>query len=66
MCRAVMKRGRFPYAHIDLQLTAGGHCWLSEITLGGGIAAARIGREELQRRKQDILERLAQNHRAQN
>jgi glutathione synthase/RimK-type ligase-like ATP-grasp enzyme len=66
MCRAVMKRGRFPYAHIDLQLTAGGHCWLSEITLDGGIAAARIGREELQRRKQDILERLAQNHRAQN
>jgi glutathione synthase/RimK-type ligase-like ATP-grasp enzyme len=66
LCREVMKRGRFPYAHIDLQLTSGGQCWLSEITLDGGIAAARIGREELQRRKQDILERLAQNHRAQN
>lgn len=66
LCREVMKRGRFPYAHLDLQLTSGGQCWLSEITLDGGIAAARIGREELQRRKLDILERLAQNHRAQN
>jgi ribosomal protein S6--L-glutamate ligase len=66
LCREAMKRGRFPYAHIDLQLTADGRCWLSEITLNGGIAAARIGREELQRRKQDILERLVQNQRTQN
>jgi ribosomal protein S6--L-glutamate ligase len=66
LCREVMKRGRFPYAHIDLQLTAAGRCWLSEITLNGGIAAARISREELQRRKQDILERLAQNQRTPN
>lgn len=60
LCRAVMKRGRFPYAHIDLHLTPGGRCWLSEIALEGGIAAAHIERAELQRRKQDILERLAQ------
>ena len=55
-----MTRGRYPYAHIDLHLTPGGQCWLSEITLEGGIAAAHIGRPELQRRKQDILNRLAQ------
>jgi ribosomal protein S6--L-glutamate ligase len=60
LCRAVMQRGRFPYAHIDLQLSADGRCWLSEITLDGGIAGARIPREELVRRKQEILERLAQ------
>lgn len=60
LCRAVMERGRFPYAHIDLHLSAGGRCWLSEIALDGGIAAAQIGRSELNRRKQAILERLAQ------
>ncbi len=60
VCREAMKRGRFPYAHIDFHLTADGRCWLSEITLDGGIAAARIGRDELRRRKQEVLERLAQ------
>jgi glutathione synthase/RimK-type ligase-like ATP-grasp enzyme len=59
-CREAMKRGRFPYAHIDFHLTADGRCWLSEITLDGGIAAARIGRDELRRRKQEVLERFAQ------
>jgi len=58
-CRAVMTRGRFPYAHIDLQLTEGGVCYLSEITLDGGIAAARISRQELNRRKQEALEKEA-------
>ncbi len=66
LCREVMRRCRFPYAHIDLHLTPGGHCWLSEITLEGGIAAARIGRPELQRRKQDVLKRLAQAEIEQN
>lgn len=58
--REIMARGRFPYAHIDFHLTSGGRCWLSEIALDGGIAAARIDRNELRRRKQEILERLAQ------
>jgi ribosomal protein S6--L-glutamate ligase len=60
ICRKVMSRGRFPYGHIDLHLSAGGMVWLSEITLDGGIVAARIGRKELQRRKQEVLERLAE------
>lgn len=59
MCRAVMKRGRFPYAHIDLHLTSGGRFWLSEIALDAGIVAARIDREELKRRKEEVLEQLA-------
>lgn len=58
-CRAVMARGRFPYAHVDLLLAADGRCYLSEIALDGGITGARIGREELNRRKRDELERLA-------
>jgi ribosomal protein S6--L-glutamate ligase len=63
LCRAVMERGRFPYAHIDLHLAADGRCWLSEIRLDGGIAAARITRQDLERRKQEVLERLAQGER---
>jgi ribosomal protein S6--L-glutamate ligase len=59
LCRKVMQRGRFPYAHLDIQVAADGRLWLSEITLDGGIAAAGIGREELRRRKQDILEQHA-------
>jgi glutathione synthase/RimK-type ligase-like ATP-grasp enzyme len=63
LCREVMERGRFPYAHIDLQLTAEGVCYLSEITLDGGVSAARINREELNRRKQAQLEKLATDQR---
>ena len=57
LCREVLERGRFPYAHIDLQLTAEGVYYLSEIALDGGISAARIHREELNRRKQAQLEK---------
>ncbi len=56
-CRAVLERGRFPYAHLDLQLLPGGELYLSEIALEAGAAAARIGREELARRKREALER---------
>jgi ribosomal protein S6--L-glutamate ligase len=57
LCREVMARGGFPYAHLDLQLAAGDGCYLSEITLEGGISGARIGREELSRRKRALLEK---------
>jgi ribosomal protein S6--L-glutamate ligase len=59
LCRTVLTRGRFPYAHIDLHLTAEGTCLLSEIALEGGIAAAQIERRELDRRKRERLEALA-------
>ncbi len=58
-CRAVMERGRFPYAHIDLHLPARGGCFLSEITLEAGISGARIGRAELSRLKRAQIEKLA-------
>ena len=58
-CRAAMARGRFPYAHIDLQLAERGGCYLSEITLDAGISAARISRQELNRRKREVLEKEA-------
>ena len=58
-CRSVMKRGNFPYAHIDLQVMKNGDCFLSEIALNGGTKGARITRQELDDRKNEVLENLA-------
>ncbi len=57
-CHAVMERGKFPYAHIDLLVTAEGLSHLSEIALNGGLKGSRIKREELDSLKNDILENM--------
>jgi ribosomal protein S6--L-glutamate ligase len=57
-CRSVMQRGKFPFAHLDLMILENGDCYLSEITLNGGIKGARIGREELEEKKKALLEQL--------
>jgi len=59
-CRTVMERAEFPFAHLDLHLPDEGGCHLSEITLSGGIKGARIGRRELDDRKEAILNSLAE------
>ena len=45
-CRAVLARGKFPYAIFDLLLTPEGQIFLSEITLKGGITGARLNQAE--------------------
>jgi len=60
-CYAVMKRGKFPFAHIDLMITENGSYYLSEIALNGGMKGASLSREELDKKKQDLLEKLAEN-----
>jgi ribosomal protein S6--L-glutamate ligase len=60
-CHKVMERGKFPYAHIDLLVTADGHSYLSEIALNGGLKGARIEREDLDAMKRDILEKMAES-----
>ena len=55
-CHQVMKRGKFPYAHIDLMLFEDETCYLSEISLNGGIKGASIARRELEQKKHTILE----------
>jgi ribosomal protein S6--L-glutamate ligase len=63
-CRAAMERGQFPYAHIDLMLLENGtHFYLNEIALNGGTKGARIGRRELDRMKQELLEQLTRERR---
>jgi hypothetical protein len=58
-CRKAMDRGKFPYAHLDIHITDDGTYYLSEITLNGGIKGATIRSKELEQKKQDVLERLA-------
>ena len=59
-CRKVMERGKFPYAHLDLQILENGTCYLSEIALDGGIKGAKIDRAQLDHKKKDLLEELAE------
>jgi len=62
LCRVVMDRGRFPFAHIDILINSDGKYYLSEIALNGGIKGAAIGRAELERMKQDITDKLVSEH----
>ncbi|MBC2694217.1 MAG: hypothetical protein HF982_02875 [Desulfobacteraceae bacterium] len=59
-CHAIIKRSRFPFAHIDIMITENGSHYLTEISLNGGIKGANISREELDKKKQDHLEKLAE------
>ncbi len=59
-CRQIMARGRFPFAHIDLQVVDEKTWYLSEIALNGGISGAVIDRKVLNQKKQALLEAAAQ------
>lgn len=60
ICHEVMARGQFPYAHIDLFVMDSGAYYLSEIALNGGTRGAKITRQELDQKKQQVLEKLIQ------
>lgn len=66
ICHSVINRGKFPYAHIDLLVTAEGHSYLSEMALNGGMRAARIKRKDLDVLKKDLLEKMARSYTQQN
>ncbi|MFH2044767.1 MAG: hypothetical protein ABIK92_06445 [Pseudomonadota bacterium] len=57
-CKTVMQRGKFPFAHIDIMVTADNKCYLSEIALGGGLKGACINREELDAKKKAIADKI--------
>ena len=59
LCRDVMARGRFPYAHLDLLIRDDGSCHLSEIALDGGTKGARTDRKQLDAIKSNVLEQCA-------
>ena len=57
LCRAVMERGKFPYAHIDL-MVRDNETYLAEINLRGGIRGAAITPARYQARIEKIHARL--------
>ncbi len=59
ICRKAMKRGKFPYAHIDLLVTDDGESFLSEISLRGGIRGARISPDQYKRLVTGIQKKFA-------
>jgi len=59
ICRSVMERGKFAFGHLDLLVSEKEKYYLSEIALNGGIKGAGINREDLDRKKQALLNRLA-------
>ncbi len=54
LCRTVMQRGSFPYAHLDLMESADGKTYLTEVNLRGGLRGAQISRDEYEQRINDI------------
>ena len=54
LCRKVMERGKFPYAHLDLMVTPEGKNFLAEINLRGGIRGAKISPQEYTARVEAI------------
>lgn len=61
LCRQVMERGKFPYAHIDL-MVKDEHSYLAEINLRGGLRGAAISPANYRLRIEDLekkeLERM--------
>jgi glutathione synthase/RimK-type ligase-like ATP-grasp enzyme len=69
LCKKVMQRGNFPYAHLDLILSPNGDCHLMEINLRGGLKGAIISadnyRERLEIINEKLLKRLSASERRQ-
>ena len=60
MCQQVMKRGKFPYAHIDLMITAEKE-YLLEINLRGGIRGAVIKAREYEKLIADMHQKISRD-----
>jgi ribosomal protein S6--L-glutamate ligase len=62
LCKRVMERGHFPYAHIDILVTGEGKSFLAEVNLKGGIQGAKISPEEYQKKVEAINQLLLKNY----
>lgn len=62
LCRRVMTRGTFPYAHLDLMVTDDRRTYLTEINLRGGIRGAVITPAQYQQRIRAIHDRFRNEH----
>jgi ribosomal protein S6--L-glutamate ligase len=60
ICKKIMLRADFPYAHIDLLLTPGGDTWLTEINLRGGLRGAILSQKDYLALTSEIHDHLLQ------
>jgi glutathione synthase/RimK-type ligase-like ATP-grasp enzyme len=59
ICRKIMEKGRFPYAHLDFMVTEDNKFYFTEINLRGGLRGARISATEYKEKMAEIHEALA-------
>lgn len=64
LCKEVMERGGFPFAHIDLLITPENKTWFGEISLKGGIKGAKITAGDYQEKLAEIYRRIVDEHTA--
>lgn len=62
LCKKIMKRGAFPYAHLDLILFGETGCRLMEINLRGGLRGAKLIGREYETRTQAVHNDLLRQH----
>ena len=62
LCRSIMQRGEFPYAHLDLMVTATGVSYFTEVNLRGGLRGARISSTQYQERIEAIHAELCEQY----
>ena len=62
LCKSIMQRGEFPYAHLDLMVTDAGISYFTEVNLRGGLRGARISSPEYQERIDAIHAELCEHY----
>lgn len=60
LCKDVMERGKYPYAHIDLMVTPNDTTYLSEINLRGGMKGAAISHADYNKKIAELEEKFMQ------
>lgn len=61
LCRTIMQRASFPYAHLDLMLTDKKEVFLAEINLRAGIRGAKITPDTYKKKVTAIEQKLLQD-----
>ena len=58
LCRMAIKRGGFPYGHLDLMITEKSDVYLAEINLRGGMRGAAIDSDSYRKKVRAVEEKL--------
>ncbi len=62
LCKQVMKRGKFPWAHVDVVTSGDNQVYLSEISLHGNLHGSKISREEYMEKIDSLTKSFLKAH----